>query len=456
MRRLHCGIDCGTTNVKVVLIDDEGRSVATRAVPTPRAADPDGVSTDALALVGTLEEMILDAWRTAGGGAPLRSIAVAGVGEDGTGVLDDMTPTGLAIAWFDRRASAEAAELRALAGDEARAGIAVAADRTAAKWLWTRRHRPGDLARAHTWIALTDFPAAWWTGNAFMSGTLAARTACFDVYSRRWLPDLLAAAGAPPLPPLADAGDVVGTVNRGRILSEGAAADDTLVVAGGHDHPVAALAIRSVDGDARVDSLGTANLVYGEADGPVPPRLDPWLAFSVPPRSQAGVACLGVYEFSAALAPDAASRERLIAMLAASRLPGRPCSEANGPAAGQRRELEHACFVARRMLEAIDEAGAAPGEIYATGGWARSRALLELRASIYGRPVHAIEEPELAAVGAACLGVRATTGRFPDLCLTRHVRRVDPAPDWAGIFADAYPDVKGRLDLERERADEPE
>ena len=455
MRRLHCGIDCGTTNVKVVLIDDEGRSVAMRAVPTPRAVDPEGVSTDGLALVMTLEDMILDAWRAAGGGAPLHSVAVAGVGEDGVGVLGDMTPTGLAIAWFDRRASAEAAELRALAGNEARAGIAVAADRTAAKWLWTRRHRPDDFERAQAWIALTDFPAAWWTGNAFMSGTLAARTACFDVYSRHWLPDLLAAAGAPPLPPLADAGDVVGTMNRGRLLSEGAAADDTLVVAGGHDHPIAALAIRSVAGNARVDSLGTANLVYGEAPAPLPPRLDSWLAFSVPPRSRTGVACLGVYEFSAALAPDAASREQLTVMLAANRLPGRPLSNANGPAAEQRRQIEHACFVARRMVEAIDDAGAAPGEIYTTGGWARSRALLELRASVYGRPVHAIEEHELTAVGAACLGVRATTGRFPDLRLTRDVRQVDPAPDWAGIFADVYPNMKGRLDLERDRAGEP-
>ena len=96
-----------------------------------------------------------------------------------------------------------------------------------------------------------------------MSATLAPRTACYDVYARRWIEPLLEAAGAPPLPPLRLAGTPVGTMRAGALIESGAASAGTLLVAGGHDHPIAASTIRRLAPSARVDSMGTANLVYG-------------------------------------------------------------------------------------------------------------------------------------------------------------------------------------------------
>ena len=434
MASLTCGIDIGSTNVKVVLADESGRAMHTRSVPTPRVPDGVGPTTDAAALVALLERMIIAGWREAGQGAPLLAIAAAGVGEDGLGIDADLRPTGLVLPWFDTRATAEAAELRRSPATTPRAGIAVGPDRTAAKWLWLRRKRPDDLRSARQWIALTDFPAVWWSGTPFMSGTLAPRTACYDIYARCWIEPLLEAAGAPPLPKLGLAGQSVGTMRPGPLIGSGAASADTLLVAGGHDHPIAASAIRRVAPAARVDSMGTANLVYGEATGLPRPRFDPFMAFSMPLSGAPGVACLGVTELSAALASVRSDDTLFGRLLDASRIPGGPVSVAvdpgDAPETVIRRVLERASYHARRMFAAMDEAGAPPGPIFSTGGWARSRAFLELRASIFGQPIHVIDEPELTAIGAAFLAFEAVQGKAPPLQATRGVSTVDPVAAW--------------------------
>jgi xylulokinase len=288
MSALTCGVDLGSTNVKVILVDEGARAVWTKAVPTPRLRDEMGVATDVLRLVAMIEEMIIEGWRAHGRSTPLHSIAVVGVGEDGVGVRADLTPLGLALPWFDERAAMQASALQRNSRYAAQAGLAIDSSRTAAKWLWLRQNRPSDLESAAFWITLTDYPAVAWTGRAFISETLAARTACYNVYARRWIDSLLTAAGAPTLPPVVRAGTALGGVRNGPLRASGAASTATVVVAGGHDHPMAASAIRRLNPDALVDSMGTANLAYGETTKVGEPRLNPYLAFSVPAMGNAG------------------------------------------------------------------------------------------------------------------------------------------------------------------------
>ncbi len=450
MANLTCGIDIGSTNVKVVLADESGRAVHTRSVPTPRVSDGNRPTTDATALVSLLEQMIVAGWREAGQNRPLLAIAAAGVGEDGLGVDTDLRPTGLSLPWFDNRATAEAAELRRSPAETPRAGIAVGPDRTAAKWLWLKRRKPDEFRSTRQWIALTDYPAVWWSGTPFISGTLAPRTACYDVYSRCWIVSLLEAAGAPLLPELCIAGKPVGTMRPGPLTESGVATTGTLLVAGGHDHPIAASAIRRLAPSARVDSMGTANLVYGEASGLAEPRFDPFIAFSIPPSGAPGVACLGVTELSAAMEAVCGTDGLLRQMLDAPRLSGEPMSDAaapgDDPVTRIRRTLERTSLHARRMFIAMDDAGAPPGPIFSTGGWARSRAFLELRASIFGQPVHVIDEPELTAIGAAFLAFEGAQGLPPPLETTRGVTTVDPVAAWVPVYDAIFPTVGRQIE----------
>ena len=172
-----CGVDIGTTNLKVVVADAAGRLLAQVSQPAPRR-EQDGVPvTDPGALLAFVETMIAQAWREAGAVEPIAAIATAGVGEDGFLVDSNLRPRSNAIPWFDGRAAAEAEELETSHPSQLRTGLTFEPTRTAAKWLWLSRHTlPTENA---VWLALTDFPLAAWSGKPFISKTLAARTACY-------------------------------------------------------------------------------------------------------------------------------------------------------------------------------------------------------------------------------------------------------------------------------------
>ncbi len=435
---LVCGVDIGTTNLKVSLVDETGVSRWTRAVPTPRTESGE---VDATVLVAAIEALIVEGWTAAGKARPLSAIATTGVGEDGICVDRALAPRGRAIPWHDRRAIGEAAEIRASAAATTRAGIEMEHTRTGAKWLSLRRHEPALLAGGSTWIALTDYPSAVWTGRPFISETLAARTGCYDVGRREWLDGLLRFCGAPRLPEVLRAGDVVGTMAAGALRASGAVSGGTLVVAGGHDHPVAAAMIQRIDPRARVDSIGTANVVYGETPAFALDRFDPYLAFTVPVRARSGIACLGVFEFSSAVRSLEARGVDIRAILALPRLPGEPGFNArleDLPAdADARSVLEVAGVTARRMFDHMGRAGVRGTEIYATGGWSRSRSLLELRASIFGTCLHVLSEQEPAVVGAALLAAEGL-GEDVDFSAGVTTRTIDPDPRWAKFYQETY------------------
>ena len=443
-----CGIDIGTTNVKVLLIDEQAHTLWSRSIPVPRIAVDGAPSTDATALVATLEQLIVEGWRACALHAPIAAIATTGVGEDGIPVDGQLKPLDLAIPWFDRRAEDDGRALRGLLDKQVRAGVPIDGTRTVAKWRWLRRHRPEVLRDASHWLALTDYPAAWWSKAAFMSETLAARTGAYDVFDRSWLTSHLEGSGAPALPTVLSARTIVGTMAPGVLTESGAASERTLLVAGGHDHPVAASVVRRIDPTALVDSLGTANLVYGEA-ATIEPRTDPYIAFSVPALGQPGVACLGVFEFAASLAPlqerDAGAALR--AFLAADHAPGEPGtarqilqalqhalrraapSENGFETVDTRTVLEGSSFYARLMLQAVRDIAPTRARVYSVGGWARSKALLQLRASVLGEPLVTIDEQELTALGAALIArdvaVPGDAGTFQ-----RDTLVTSPDPDW--------------------------
>jgi len=455
-----CGIDIGTTNVKVMLIDERARTLWSRSIPVPRIEQDGRPVTDAKALVRALEQLIVEGWRATGLSSPIVAIATTGVGEDGLPVDARLEPVDVAIPWFDRRAESEARALRLLLDQPVRAGVPIDGTRTAAKWRWLRHHRPQTMRDASAWLALSDYPAAWWSQTPFISATLAARTGCYDVFARRWLANHLEAAGAPALPPVVAAGTVVGTMVPGPLVDSGAVSTSTLLVAGGHDHPIAASAVRRIDPNAVVDSLGTANLIYGET-GAGEARADPYIAFSVPALGRPGVACLGVFEFSASL-QAARSRDggtALQTFLGAEGPGGEPGDEARllralrqtlavessrhepSDQSDPRTLLEAGCFYARRMLESVRAAGSGRGRVFSVGGWARSKALLQLRASVLGEPLFTLDEEELTALGAALIAREAAMPNESN-SLWRGEGVVYPNATWQSRYALMYPGVR--------------
>ncbi len=303
--------------------------------------------------------------------------------------------------------------------------VALDYSRTAAKWAWARRFRPQPLEQAVSWVALTDYPATRWTGQSFMSESLAARTACWHVGRRCWMTQLLADCGAPPLPAVVTGGAPLGSVHSPVLETAGVVDAGTLVVSGGHDHPMAAFAVRQRHPDAIIDSIGTAELIYAEmpaaedAEGGQPPP-HPDFAFSRPVWGEGRIACLGVTELSAALNPmmqdTGALGDAFRAVMAGGPVPD----------GAVRANLEAVTESTRVRLAALEALGVPSGPLFVGGGWARSLSFLRLRASLLGRPIHRLEEMELSAYGAALLAARAV-GVAPPLHLAQSTIEPDPA-----------------------------
>lgn len=424
---IACGIDIGTTNLKVVLVDDRERVLAQLACPTPRADENGAAVTDPGELLATIEAMLVSAWRQSGSTAPLAAIATAGVGEDGFLVDAQLRPLTRAIPWFDRRASAEAEELEAAHSAQALTGLTFEPTRTAPKWLWLSRNRP--QSPDGTWIALTDYPLSAWSGMPFMSETLAARTACYDVTRRAWINALLSASCAPALPPVLPAATIVGRMRSEALVSTGVVSEQTALVTGGHDHPVAASFIRRHTADAIVDSLGTAELVYAETHhyDPLPGT---GLVHSPAILKYGGQALTYVFELARTIKPitdlpgaqallDAASdapglppRDPWLPNEAAiAELPARLEADASDRLSITRSVLEGCAFVTRSVIEEMRTAGDLEGTLYSSGGRSRSDPWMRFRANAIGQPIHRIAEEEQAALGAAIIAMSAVGHR---------------------------------------------
>jgi xylulokinase len=415
---LFCGIDVGTTNLKVLLLGESGETLWVKSVSAPHLHDGLGVVTDATALVSTIENLIIEGWTALGQGRAITAISSAGIGEDGVAIDANLIPLGHAIQWNDRRGESFAARLGETETAKHYPAILFDFTTSAGKWAWLQAHKPEELSGAKHWLTMTDYPLAAWSGTAFMSATLAPRTGCYDVFTRAWIPILLQKSYAPPLPKLVEAGGIVGTMRNGLLVAAGAASPKTLLVAGGHDHLIAASAVRRILNNARIDSMGTANATYGETATLTPDRDMQGLYATLPISGARGAAVIGMTEFSVTLGQHVddvgALYKSLLTIQNASDIP-----------TDIRNALAKMTQHTKTHWSAMTKTGVPPAPIYAMGGWSRCPALMQTRADIFGEPITVVDEPEMVAMGAALFAAQAA-GLSLTFSAANHSHVVEP------------------------------
>lgn len=417
-----CGIDIGSTNLKVVALDRNGRVVARTRRKTPR--NPSDLSIDAQAILDAIEDMLIEACDTE---YIVAAVASAGVGEDGVLVDSDREPLGRALAWFDPRRTRlfEALEPRLQPSEGI--GVATNASHTLIGWLWSRQQET--RSKASAWAAITDFASCVWSRRSFISDTLAARTAAWDVPTRTWLIDRveMTIGSSELLPEVVRTGETVGGLHAPRLDQAGVLASHAVVVAGGHDHPIGGWGVDQLHPGAILDSMGTAEVVVAQSPTTNVPR---FAGCDVAPGilSQ-GSTLLAVTEFARNvqwISQDPAVAAAFEAIIAGSQkpdgylhsdsfIPGgqggvRPRYAADAPAAPLSRASAVAGALARAGGAAIDSVASrmpAGAPVYVAGGWARSQGWMEIKKSVIGSDVHIIAEPEVTAVGAALLAAQA-------------------------------------------------
>ena len=134
---------------------------------------------------------------------------------------------------------------------------------------WLREHRPEVHKRTARFSLVQDFITQRLTGTPALDHPNASRTLLFDVRSRGWCPELMAAVGVgeDQLAPALPSGTCVGAI------CEAAAAElglrpGTAVSLGGHDQTCAGIGAGVVKAGSMLLSCGTAWVLLASVDRP--------------------------------------------------------------------------------------------------------------------------------------------------------------------------------------------
>jgi xylulokinase len=486
------GIDVGTSGLKAVLLDADGKTVdettAAYALHSPQPGWTEQVPDDWwLAAQRATAEL----W--AKGHSPRDVDALGLTGQMHSLVLLDEAGTVLApaILWSDQRTETECDEITDRIGEAellARTGNRALPGFTAPKLLWVRRHWPDVHQRTRSMLLPKDFLRYRLTGELATDMSDASGTLLFDVRQRRWSQEVVDALDIDPswLPPA-----VEGTTQTGTLSAQGAAAtgltQGTPVVAGGGDNAAAAVGLDAVDPGVLTLSIGTSGVLFAPLDR-YPHQVDGRLhvfCHAVPDRwhlmavtlSAGGslrwlrdmlepvlpVSSDAAYDWMmerAAAAPPGAEGLVFLPYLTGERTPyvdPRARGVFFGLHLGHRLEhlvrsvLEGVAFSLRQGLELVQETGASADVVRGAGGGLDSPVWREIMADCLGLSIQTPSSVAGAARGAAVLaglGTRLYTSANVGIGWAEQPVQQSNAARWAllerafRLYGHLYPALK--------------
>lgn len=273
---MYLGIDLGTSEVKALVIDENGDIVTSHSAPlTIQRPHPHWSEQSPQAwweatdyLMSTLKEKCGQHW------SAIKAIGLSGQ-MHGAVLLDAagevIRP---AILWNDTRSALECAELEEIAPElHSIAGNLAMPGFTAPKLLWVRRHEPENFKRVETVLLPKDYLRLRMTGKKISDMSDSAGTLWLDVARRDWSDSLLAKCGLSRsnMPALVEGCEVSATLAP-EVAARWGLNPSVVVAGGGGDNAVSAIGVGAVNpGDAFI-SLGTSGVLFvvNEAYRPAP------------------------------------------------------------------------------------------------------------------------------------------------------------------------------------------
>ena len=268
MPQLLLGIDVSTTGAKALLIDAAGSVLGvantplTLSTPRPLWSEQDPYEWWAGAAASVRQVLA----ETGVAAADIAAIGLTGQ-MHGLVLLDDagqvLRP---AMLWNDGRTQAQCDEMRArigrerliqVTGNDALTGF------TAPKILWVQENEPEVWAQARHILLPKDYIRYRLTGDYASDRAGGSGTILFDLKTRTWSPEMLAALDIPAsmLPPTFEGPQITGVVSAAAAGETGLVAG-TPVVGGGGDQAAQATGVGAVEPGIIALTLGTSGVVF--------------------------------------------------------------------------------------------------------------------------------------------------------------------------------------------------
>ena len=440
------GLDIGTTGCKLTVFDAHGNQLgkAYRDYPVRRAVS--GHEIDISAMMDSVFEVIEE--------MAARYPDIAGIGVTSFGETFVMTdgegqPLHNAMLYTDPRGAEECAELvEKLGADHIAAvtGLAPHEMYSVPKMMWLKRHRPEIYAAAKRIHLIEDFVVWHLTRQARIDYSLATRTMAFDIRALAWSREIFDAAGidialmSEPVPTGTAAGCVTPEAARRTGLNR-----DCVIVSVSHDQVAAAVGAGAFDSSVAVDGAGTVECLTPVYDSLPDIEVMKKGFFSVVPYVIPGKYVAYAFSYTGgaliqwametfgrgetnasmeqAYGTDGPTGLLVLPHFAGAATPymdtGSRGAVLGLTTATTAAELYRACmegvaYEMRLNYETLADSGIRFKKLNATGGGARSRVWMQMKADILNLPITALKTVDAGTVGSAMLtGIAA--GLFRDL-----------------------------------------
>ncbi len=481
------GLDIGTTGCKLTVFEENGNFLdqAYQDYPVTRGGsehevDAQNIMEGVLAVIKRITVKYTD----------IAGIGVTSFGETFVFTDESGKPLHKAMLYTDPRGGAECRELMEKMDGRMIASITGLRPHemySISKMMWIKKNRPEIYHAARHAFLMEDFVVFHLTGKAQIDYSLATRTMAFDITSLEWSKDIFELAGIDVglMSKAVPTGTSAGAVRR-EIVEQTGLSEQTQIVSISHDQVAAAVGSGVFDSETAVDGAGTVECITPVYDT-IPP-LDVMYEgyFSVVPYVIPGkYVCYAFSYTGGALiqwcVDTLAKKEKELAKeLGVSaneylekeylqRRGGEPTNILVLPhfagaatpymdtgskgamlgltAANTVSDLYKACMegVVYEMLvnmEWLKDSGIHFKMLYATGGGAKSKIWMQMKADILNIPLTALRTADAGTVGSAMLtGIAA--GCFQDLeDAARHmVEKIDtyvPNPEMHEKYMDIY------------------
>jgi xylulokinase len=478
------GIDVGTGGTRALVIDAEGRVIASATEEHQAFASSQ---------IGWAEQDPGDWWRACGVAVRkalaqgcLRGDQIACVGLSGqmhgAVLLDEQARVVRpALIWCDVRTEKQSRDLTGRIGAERLIQLTcnpALANFTLTKCLWVRENEPENWKRVRSLMLPKDYVRFELTGERATDVADASGTLLFDVAHRRWSKEMLELVQMDEsvLPALYESPEICGRISVAGATATGLTSG-TPVVAGAGDQAAGAIGMGVVSPGTVSATIGTSGVVLAATGGPA---LDPggrlhtfchavpgrWLVMGVTQaaglslrwfRDQFGLGGGDQLESYDSLTAEAANAPPACdGLLWAPYLMGERTPYLDPAARGMlvgltashtrahviRAILEGVVFSLRDTLTIFQEIDVPVKTIRLGGGGARSALWRQIQADIYGQRVETVEAEEGAAYGAAILaGVGAKVWSSADAAceaVVRVVRGMRPNSENSPVMEKAY------------------
>jgi len=269
------GIDVGTSGLKALVVDEQGRVVASALVEygmeTPR---PGWAEQDPEQWWQALKKAAAGLRRKVPGlKESLQGIGLTGQMHSSVFLDKNFEVLRPAILWCDQRPAKECEEITRKIGFERLVKLTLnraLTGFTLPKLLWLKNHEPGNYQKLRRLLVCKDYIRFRLTGDFVTEVSDASGTLMFDVKNRKWSERLLSELKIDPkiLPYCQESPELSGelTVSAAKELG---LKPGTFVVGGGGDQAAGAVGNGIVEPGAVLISIGTSGVVFAAHQKPL-------------------------------------------------------------------------------------------------------------------------------------------------------------------------------------------